>query len=70
MATLLIKQRGQDTAPTNEYLVQAATELSTIDGSFGDRAYAIDEHTHYVYGTEWVIYVPVIGVQYYEFYII
>ena len=64
MATLLIKQRGQDTAPTNEYLVQAATELSAIDGSFGDRAYAIDEHTHYVYGTTWAeFYAPTASVR-------
>lgn len=53
---LLIKQWGKYVSPCNEYIVQAAADLSDIDAAFGDRAYAIDEHTHYIFGTTWTEY--------------
>lgn len=55
---LLVKQWGKATVPQNEYVVQEYADLATdiADPQFGDMAYAIDEHTHYIYGTDWVEY--------------
>lgn len=55
---LLIKQWGKNTIAQNEYLVQAYADLATDIPSpeFGDMAYAIDEHTHYIFGTSWEEY--------------